>query len=67
VLEKNIEQNLGGTENLKTVLEQMQEDKNFVYNAYALFMGIALFCGAVAILVMGKAGAELKTILPAKK
>lgn len=67
VLEKSIEANVGGNENLKTVLEQMQADKNFVYSAYALFMGIALFCGAVAILAMGQAGAELKTILPSKK
>lgn len=67
VLSKNIEDNVGGNENLKTVLEQMQTDKNFVYNAYALFMGLALLCAAIAIQAMGRWGAELKTILPAKK
>lgn len=67
VLSKNIEESLGGDQNLKTVLGQMQSDKNFVYNAYALFMGLALLLGAIAIQAMGRWGAEEKTILPAKK
>lgn len=63
----NIQQSLGGEENLKTVLGLMHVDKNFVYNAYALFLGLALFAAAVAIQAMGRWGAEEKTIIPAKK
>lgn len=63
---KDIQQNLG-EQNLKTVLDLLQVDKNYVYNAYALFLGLALFLGAVAIQAMGRWGAEEKTILPVKK
>lgn len=66
-LRTNIEAALGGPDNLKKVLELMNTDKNFVYNAYALFLGFALLAGAVAIQFMGRWGAEEKTILPAKK
>lgn len=66
-LQKNIEQTLGGDQNLKTVLNLLSVDKNFVYNAYALFLGLALFVAAIAIQAMGRWGAEEKTILPAKK
>ncbi len=64
---KNIEQDLGGEQNLNTILDLMHVDKNFVYNAYALFLGIALLAGALAIQAMGRWGAEEKTILPVKK
>ena len=67
LLIKNIEDNLGGQENVKSVLALMQKDKNYIYNAYALFMGLALLFAAIAIQAMGRWGAELKTILPAKK
>lgn len=74
-LKGNIASKLGGDENLKTVLELLPVNKNvplgyeatFVYNAYALFLGLALFAGAVAIQAMGRWGAEEKTILPVKK
>lgn len=65
--QKNIEQMVGGEQNLKTVLELLHVDKNYLYNAYALFLGLALFAGAVAIQAMGRWGAEEKTILPVKK
>lgn len=66
-LAAKIPQSLGGEQNLKVLLELMHLDKNYVYNAYALFLGLALFAGAVAIQAMGRWGAEEKTILPAKK
>lgn len=66
-LATNIQNAMGGEQNLKMVLEMLHVDKNFVYNAYALFLGLALFAGAVAIQAMGRWGAEEKTILPVKK
>lgn len=58
-----------GQANVETLVKLMSTDKsrNFVYNAYALFLGLALFAGSVAIMVIGRWGAEEKTILPAKK
>ena len=58
---------LGGDDNLKAVLYLLHLDGNFVYNAYALFLALALFATSVAIQAMGRWGAEEKTILPVKK
>ena len=66
-LKTKIADNLGGQDQVKSVLELLKVDKNFIYNSYALFLAIALFAGAVAIQAMGRWGAEEKTILPAKK
>ena len=66
-LATNIQAAMGGEENLKKVLEMLHVEKNYVYNAYALFLGLALFAGAVAIQAMGRWGSEEKTILPVKK
>ncbi|MBX9686012.1 MAG: hypothetical protein K2X27_04870 [Candidatus Obscuribacterales bacterium] len=66
-LRASIESSLGGEENLKKVVGLMNVDKNYVYNAYALFLGLALLAGALGIQAMGRWGAEEKTILPAKK
>ncbi len=66
-LATQIQQSLGGEQNLRTILTILHVDKNFVYDAYALFLGLALFGGAIAIQAMGRWGAEEKTILPAKK
>lgn len=61
------ESRLGGRENVKKVIEIMHADKNYFYTAYSLFLGLAMFAGAVAIQAIGRYGAEEKTILPAKK
>ncbi len=61
------ESRLGGRENVKKVIELLHADKNYFYTAYSLFLGLALFAGAVAIQAIGRYGAEEKTIIPAKK
>lgn len=61
------ENRLGGRENVKKVIELMHADRNYFYTAYSLFLGLAMFFGAVAIQAIGRYGAEEKTILPAKK
>ncbi len=66
-VEEAIKQNVGSPEDLKNLLTVLQTDKNYIYNAYGLFLGLSLFAGALAIQAMGRWGAEEKTILPAKK
>lgn len=61
------EARLGNRENVKKVIELMHADKNYFYTAYSLFLGLAMFAGAVAIQAIGRYGAEEKTIIPAKK
>ena len=63
----DVEKNLGGRDNVKKVIDLLHVDKNFVYSCYSLFLGLALFAGAVAIQAIGRYGAEEKTILPVKK
>lgn len=66
-LETGIVRTLGGEENLAAVLSLLNSDANFIYNAYALFLALALFATAVAVQSMGRWAAEEKTILPVKK
>lgn len=61
------ESRLGSRDNVKKIIELMHADKNYFYTAYSLFLGLALFAGAVAIQAIGRYGAEEKTIIPAKK
>ncbi len=66
IVKKNIEEQLG-EQNLQSLLDLLHVDKNYVYNAYGLFLGLSLLCGAIAIQAMGRWGAEEKTIIPVKK
>lgn len=63
----DIETGLGGRDNVKKIIEILHVDKNFVYSAYSLFLGLSLFAGAIAIQAVGRYGAEEKTVLPIKK
>ncbi|MBY0360103.1 MAG: hypothetical protein K2W82_19025 [Candidatus Obscuribacterales bacterium] len=63
----SIEQSLGGRDNVEYVVQLVQTNKNFVYYAYALFLGLAMFAAALAIQAIGRYDAEEKTVLPVKK
>lgn len=45
----------------------LQDDPNFQYYIYALFLGLAMTAAAVAINLVGREEAEEKTVLPLKK
>lgn len=64
---QDIENRLGGRENVQKVVTLVKQDRNFFYGAYSLFLGLALFAGAVAIQAIGRHAAEEKTIVPLKK
>lgn len=48
-------------------IKNAQNDPNFSYYVYSLFLGLAMVAAAIGINVVGREESEEKTILPIKK
>lgn len=56
-----------GDQDFQKLVSLYLTDPNYCYYAYALFLGIAMFLGSIAILAIGRYEAEEVTVIPVKK
>jgi hypothetical protein len=54
-------------EPLLNMMSQVQGRQGYEYYIYAVMLGLAMICAAIAINVIGRLDAEEKTVLPVKK
>jgi hypothetical protein len=57
----------GLREPLMNMMSHLEGQKGAEYYIYAVMLGLAMICAAIAINVIGRLDAEEKTVLPLKK